>query len=259
MYEVYPKRVLSSLNVMNLYRGCTNGCIYCDARSDCYQINKPFEDVEAKISAPEILEKELQNRKNACMIGTGAMSDPYLHAEIEQKITRRSLEVIDKYGCGVTIQTKSSRILRDLDLLTSINEKAKCVVQMSLTTYDDDITKVLEPNVSNTKERFETLKILRENRIPTIIWLDPIFPFINDTKENLVGIMEYAREAAVYGIVFFGFGLTLRPGSRELSRLFYGMCKKEGIIYNRNEIFDYLHAMPKEKKKEKITIFSFIK
>lgn len=122
-----------------------------------------FEDIEVKSNAPELLEAALKSRRKKSMIGTGAMCDPYMHCETELRHTRKYLEIIDKYGFGVAIQSKSSSILRDLDLLISINEKAKCVVQMTLTTFDEDLCKILEPNVSTTKERFETLKILRDN------------------------------------------------------------------------------------------------
>lgn len=166
MHKVEVKGILSSRNGMNIYRGCTHGCIYCDARSKCYQMNHEFEDIEVKINGLELLEKALKSKRKKCMIGTGAMSDPYIYLEEKLNNTRRCLEIIDKYDFGLAIQTKSNRILRDLDLLKSINEKSKCVVQMTLTTYDEKLCKILEPNVSTTKERFEVLKIMRDNKIP---------------------------------------------------------------------------------------------
>jgi DNA repair photolyase len=149
------------------------------------------------------------------MIGTGAMCDPYMHLENELKHTRRCLEIIEKYGFGLSIQTKSNRILNDLELLKRINEKSKCVVQMTLTTYDEDLCRIIEPHVCTTKERFEVLKIMRDNCIPTVVWLCPILPFINDTEDNIRGILDYCIEAGVYGIICFGMGLTLRAGDRE--------------------------------------------
>lgn len=275
MHEVTAKGILSAKNGMNIYRGCSHGCIYCDARSLCYQMNHDFEDIEVKANAAELLENALRRKRHKCMIGTGAMSDPYMH--IEQKLgnMRSCLEIIEKYGFGVTVLTKSSKILRDLDLLKKINEKAKCVVQMTLTTYDEDLCRIIEPNVSTTYERFKTLEIMRDNGIPTVVWLCPILPFINDTEENLIGILDYCVKARVKGIINFGMGLTLRDGNREyfykkldenfpelkeryirvygnvyeipspnskrLTEIFQTECRKNGIMYNVNECFEYLH------------------
>ncbi len=155
-YKAY-KTILSPKNGLNLFRGCTHGCIYCDSRSDCYQMDHPFEDIEIKVNALAIFEQELQRRRKPCMIGTGAMTDPYIQLEPRLQITRGALALIEKYEFGVAIQTKSTRILRDLDLLTAINQKTKAVVQMTLTTYDEDLCKLLEPYVSTTKERVEAL------------------------------------------------------------------------------------------------------
>ncbi|MBO5461067.1 MAG: radical SAM protein [Ruminococcus sp.] len=215
MHFVNAKGILSANNGMNIYRGCTHGCIYCDGRSKCYGFTHDFEDIEVKQNAPELLERALRSKRKKCMIGTGAMCDPYMHCEENLNLTRRCLEIIDRYEYGLAIQTKSDRILRDLDLLKSINEKAKCVVQMTLTTYDERLCQILEPNVCTTKERVKTLKIFHENGIPTMVWLTPILPFINDTKENIEGILDYCIEANVYGIICFDMGVTLREGDRE--------------------------------------------
>ena len=169
---------------MNIYRGCTHGCIYCDSRSKCYQFTHPFEDIEVKRNAPELLEAALKSKRKKCMIGTGSMSDPYMHCEEELGLMRRCLEIISRYGFGAAIQTKSDRILRDIELLREINEKAKCVVQITLTTYDDELCAKLEPNVCNTKRRIEVLERMRGSGIPTVVWLTPILPFINDTEEK---------------------------------------------------------------------------
>lgn len=213
MHFVNARGILSASNGMNIYRGCTHGCIYCDSRSKCYQFTHAFEDIEVKQNALELLEKALRSKRKKCMIGTGAMCDPYMHCEEQLGLTRKCIELIDQYGFGLAIQTKSDRILRDLELLKSINEKTKCVVQMTLTTYDEELCKILEPNVCTTKRRFETLQILHENGIPTVVWMTPILPFINDTEENVKGILDYCIQAGVYGIINFGvMGLTLREG-----------------------------------------------
>ena len=200
---------------MNIYRGCTHGCIYCDSRSTCYQFTHAFEDIEVKKNAPELLEKELKSKRSKCMIGTGSMSDPYMHCETELRMTRKCLEIINKYGFGLAIQTKSDRILEDIDLLDKINKKAKCVVEITLTTYDDELCSILEPNVCNTKRRIEVLEEMQKRGIPTIVWMTPILPFINDTEENITAILNECVRTGVKGIINFGMGVTLREGDRE--------------------------------------------
>ena len=236
---------------MNIYRGCTHGCIYCDSRSSCYQFTHPFEDVEVKQNAPELLEKALRSKRKKCMIGTGSMSDPYMHCEEELQLTRRCLEIILQNGFGVAIQTKSDRILRDIDLLSEINRSAKCVVQMTLTTYDDDLCSILEPNVCNTKRRIEVLKEMRERGIPTIVWLTPILPFINDTVENITAILNECAGTGVKGVIDFGMGMTLREGDREyyyaaLDRHFPGM--KERYIKRYGNAYELPSPNAKELK-----------
>lgn len=289
MHFVNVKGILSAKNGMNVYRGCTHGCIYCDSRSKCYNFTHDFEDIEVKQNALELLEKALSSKRKKCMIGTGAMCDPYMHCEEKLGITRRCLELINKYEFGLAIQTKSDLILRDLELLKSINEKTKCVVQMTLTTYDEELCKVLEPNVCTTKRRFEVLNICRDNGIPTIVWLDPILPFINDTKENIEGILGYCIKANVKGIICFGMGLTLREGNREyfyerldghfpglrmkyhqkygyayginsdnnkeLMQLLRSICKQHNILCNPEEVFSYLHKFPETKKYNQMSLF----
>ena len=241
MHFKEAKGLLSSKNGMNLCRGCIHGCIYCDARSLCYKIDHDFEDVEIKINAPELLEARLRSKRSKCMIGTGAMSDPYIPIEESLRITRNCLTIIDKYGFGLAIQTKSNLILRDLDLLTSINKKAKCVVEVTLTTFNEDLCRIIEPNVCTSRERFEVLKILRDHGIKTVVWLCPLLPFINDTMENLKGILGYCVEADVYGILCFGMGMTLREGNREyfyqmLDEYFPGIRSKYEKKYGNNYI-----------------------
>lgn len=236
MHEVEVKGILSANNGINIYRGCTHGCIYCDSRSKCYQINHAFEDIEVKANAAELLERSLRSKRSKCMIGTGSMCDPYIHLEEKLGNTRKCLEVISNYGFGAAILTKSAGILRDLDLIKEINRKSKCVVAMTMTTYDEKLCKIVEPNVSTTRERFEVLQIMRDNNIPTIVWLTPILPFINDTEENIRGILEYCVRARVKGILCFSMGLTLRDGNREyfyskLDTHFKGLRQKYIAMY----------------------------
>lgn len=287
MHFVEAKGILSSNNGMNIYRGCTHGCIYCDSRSKCYGFTHEFEDIEVKINAPQLLEKALKSKRKKCMIGTGAMCDPYLHIEENLRLTRKCLELIDQYEYGAAVQTKSTRVLRDMDLLKSINNKTKAVVQMTMTTYDEALCRILEPNVSTTKERFEALMQFKKAGIHTVVWLTPILPFINDTEENVRGILGYCIEAGVKGIICFGMGVTLRDGDREyfykaLDKHFPGMknkyirtygnaydipspnneklleilkeiCVKNGMMYQIKECFQYLHEFP--QKYEQMSLF----
>ena len=242
MHYVTAKGILSAKNGMNLYRGCSHGCIYCDSRSKCYQMNHAFEDIEVKENAVALLEDALKRKRQKCMIGMGSMTDPYIPLEMELEHVRESLKLIERYGFGVTLITKSDRILRDLDLLKKINEKTKCVVQMTLTNIDDELSKKLEPGVCTTTRRFEVLNKLRDAGIPTVVWMTPILPFINDTKENVSGLLDMYIEAKVKGIICFGMGLTLRDGNREyfydnLDRLFPGVKEKYIRTYgNQYEI-----------------------
>ena len=267
---------------MNIYRGCTHGCIYCDSRSKCYQFTHPFEDIEVKQNAPMLLEAALKSKRTKCMIGTGAMSDPYMHCETELEMTRKCLEIIHRYGFGLAIQTKSDRILRDIDLLDKINKDTKCVVQMTLTTYDDELCSILEPNVCNTKRRLEVLNMMQERGIPTIVWITPILPFINDTEENVRQILESCAKVGVKGIIDFGMGLTLREGDREyyyaaLDKHFPGMkkrymetygnaydlpspnsrklkgilkeiCRDNNMMYKPEDCFRYMNEFPEKYK-----------
>ena len=288
MHEVNVKGILSAKNGMNIYRGCLHGCIYCDSRSLCYQMKHKFEDIEVKANAVELLENALRRKRNKCMIGTGAMSDPYMPIEEKLSNMRKCLEVIERYGFGVTMITKSTKVLRDLDLLKKINEKSKCVVQMTLTTYDEDLCRIVEPNVETTYERFRALEILRDNGIPTVVWLCPILPFINDTEENIRGILDYCVRAKVKGIINFDMGVTLRdgnrayfykkldehfpglkekyirmygnsyqlssPNSRQLNMIYKSECIKNGIICDVNECFEYLNKYEDKYGGEQISL-----
>jgi len=289
MHFVKVKGILSAKNGMNLYRGCQHGCIYCDSRSTCYQMGHRFEDIEVKENAIELLDYALKHKRRSCMIGTGAMTDPYIPLEEELKMTRQALELIDRYGMGVAVQTKSDRILRDMDLLRSINEKSKAVVQMTLTTGDEKLCSVVEPNVSGTADRYRALKEFQSEGIPTVVWLCPILPFINDTEDNIKSIVEYCADAGVRGIINFGMGLTLREGSREyfysrldrlfpgikeeyirrygnayevpspkwreLTKVFINLCGRYGIERDNNAIFAYMQSFEDKESKRQMSLF----
>ena len=280
MHFATYKTILSPKNGMNIYRGCSHGCIYCDARSECYQFTHEFTDIEVKEHADKILDAQLARKRKPCMISTGSMCDPYIHLEEKLQLTRSCLEVIYKRGFGVAILTKSARVLRDFDLLCAINDRAKTVVQMTLTTYEDTLCQIVEPDVSLTSERFEALCRFRDAGVPTVVWLSPILPFINDSEENLRGILDYCVQAGVKGIVAFGMGVTLRQGDREyfyaaldkhfpgmrqqyvrafgnsyecpspnsnkLYAIFRDVCRENEILYKPSDVFGYMSEFPQQ-------------
>lgn len=217
------------------------------------------------------------------------MSDPYMPLEAQLEYTRKALLLIEKYGFGATLITKSDRVLRDLDILKRINQKTKTVVQMTLTTADEALCKLIEPNVSTTKQRFESLKILRDNNIPTVVWLCPVLPYINDTEDNICRILDMCVAAKVRGIICFGMGLTLREGNREyfyrqldksfpglkeryireygnqyvinspksaeLMRLFHRTCEQNGIMHDNDLIFEYLSQFEEKNAPQQLSLW----
>ena len=248
MHYVKAKGIFTSDYGINLYRGCTHGCIYCDSRSEIYGMNHKFEDIQVKENAVELLKKELVKRKPS-MIGTGAMTDPYIPLE-------------------------------------KINEKTKAVVQVTITTADDELCKMIEPNVCPTSRRVEVLEKLKERNIPTVVWFCPILPYINDTEENVNRIMDCCIDADVRGVLNMGMGLSLRKGNREyfyrkLDEKFPGIkekyieefgdsyfihssdnrklrgilrkrCDEHGIMHNQDEIFSYIHEFPEKTVQSKL-------
>ncbi len=292
MHYKEVKAILSPQNGMNLYRGCTHGCIYCDSRSKCYRMNHDFEDIEVKLKADELLEHTLRRKRTKGMIMAGALTDPYVPIEEELQITRRCLNQIERFDFGLAIQTKSNLIMRDIDILDKINRKTKCVVGITMTTYDEELCKKLEPNVCTTKDRFSVLLALKERGIPTIVWMNPILPFINDDMDNIKGIMKYCIDAGVYGIMNDGMSLTLRPGSREhyyeqLDRLFPGMkeryietygeayelaspnkdelmayfrktCDENNIVHDREELLRFMREYKNKTLGTQMTIYDYI-
>ena len=277
MHTIESKSILTSRNWINLYRGCQHGCIYCDSRSRCYHMDHRFEDVAVKKNGIELLDLALRRKRRPCMIATGTMSDPYTPIEEDLMMTRRALEVIERHGCGISILTKSDLVLRDLDILARINRRSKAVVQMSLTTMDENLCRLIEPAVCTTRRRIEVLHRCKALGIPTVVWLSPILPWLNDTPENIRGIVESCAAAGVKGIIQFGMGLTLRDGSREyyytqldrkfpglkertirtygsayelrsahhreLEDLFHRLCAKYGIWHDNDQIFQWLSRL----------------
>ena len=277
MHYVKAKGIFTSDYGINLYRGCTHGCIYCDSRSEIYQLKHKFEDIEVKENAVELLKKELIRRK-PFMVVTGAMTDPYIPIEKRLQHVRKCLELIYRYGYGFSCLTKSDLILRDLDLLKKINEKTKVVVQITITAANDELCKKIEPNVSPTSKRVDVLERLNENNIPAVVWLSPILPYINDTEQNINSILDWCIDTNVKGVLNLDMGLSMRQGNREyfykkLDENFPGLkekyveefkdqefiygrnyrklkgiikntCQKYKILYKQDDIFNYIHEFP---------------
>ena len=287
MHFVNAKTLLSARNGMNLYRGCTHGCVYCDSRSVCYRFTHSFEDVEVKENAPVLLEEVLRKKRKRCLISTGSMSDPYQPCEEELRLTRRCLELLDRYGFGASVITKSDGVLRDIDLFESIHQKAKAVLQMTLTAADEELSRVLEPNVCTSARRYKVLKEFRARGIPAVVWMTPLLPFLTDTEENLRQLLDWCFDAGVKGIVCFGIGMTLREGNREyyyraldrhfpglsdeyrrrygsayeavspnhdaLIRIFHEECERRGVLHDPEECFRYLAELPEDG--DQLTLF----
>lgn len=272
---------------MNIYKGCCHGCIYCDSRSECYGI-EDFDRVRAKANSTEIIRKELKGKRRKGVVGTGAMSDPYNPFEEKLCLTRSALEQIDNFNFGVAIATKSPLILRDIDILKRIKGHSPVIIKTTITTLDDELCKKIEPNVATSSERFRAIKELSANGIFSGILLMPILPFVNDTEENIIGIVKKASEVGAKFIFTYGMGLTLRQNQRdhyyiELNKIFkdenlvkmymdnFGeryecsslkakklwitfkdQCEKYGILYRMEDIIE---AYKKEYELEQIKLF----
>ena len=236
MHYVHAKGILSVKNGMNLYRGCSNGCIYCDSRSKCYHMEHDFEDIEIKANAIELLENALKRKRTKCMLGTGSMTDPYIPLESEIGNVRKALLLAEQYGFGFTLITKSSRVLKDLDLLKRINAKTKCVVQMTLTTYNEGLCKKLEPNVSTTREREGSREYFYKQ-------LDQLFPHMKE---------KYIRT--------FGNQYELNsPRNSSLMRLFHQICTEKGIVHDNRQIFEYLNTFEEKNNYVQLSLFDEIR
>ncbi len=269
MRYIDVKRIVQPNNNFNLYRGCTHGCIYCDSRSLCYEVGD-FENIAVKKDALELMESELSRKRKKAILTTGSMSDPYVHIESGLKITEGALKLIEKYGFGVSVLTKSAMILRDIEIYKNINRRFKAIVSLTLTTTDDLLASVIEPHVSLPSERLEVLRKFSDQGITTGVWMSPILPFLEDNEKNIKAIVDKAKAAGVTYILCFGLGTTMREGSREyfyknldlhfpglkeqyiktyknsyicpspvadkLYKVFSAMCEELGIIYRQEEI-----------------------
>ena len=255
---------------MNLYKGCCHGCIYCDSRSDCYHIDN-FDSVRMKENCVNILEHDLKSKRYIGVVGIGAMSDTYNPFEEQLEITRNSLKLLAQYGFGTSIDTKSSLVTRDIDVLKKIKEHNSCIVKLTITTDDDELCKIIEPHVCVSSKRYEAIRELSANGIFTGVLLTPILPYINDTEENIRAIINKAAEAGAK-FVYAMFGVTLRENQRDyfyqkldehfpgikkkyiekygdsysctsdhandLFKIYVSECKRLGLLYKMEDIID---------------------
>lgn len=207
-----PSHWFGAKYIMNIYRGCEHRCIYCDSRSDCYKI-EDFDNLEIKVNAIDLLKKEISRKRSKDTIGTGAMSDPYTISEKKYRLTEKALEVIADRGFPVHITTKSNLILRDIDIIQSIS-RIYASVAFTITSFDDDMSKKIEPFAPSATDRFNAMGILSTLGIVTGITLMPILPFIQDNEKNIVEIIKRAKD---YGAsyIYPCFGVTLRDRQRE--------------------------------------------
>lgn len=253
---------------MNLYRGCCHGCIYCDSRSECYRITD-FDTVRAKKNAPEILRDELRRKVRSGVIGMGSMSDPYNPNEATERLTEKALMLIDAFEFGVTVDTKSALITRDIALYKQIAEHSPVLCKLTVTAAEDHLSRLIEPNVSPSSERFAALEKLASAGIFTGIVMSPVLPFITDTPENIIKIVRSAAEVGVRCIYTY-LSVTLRqnqrqyyydrldekfpgikekyirrfgdryecssPNAKQLWRLFTEECDRLGILYRMRDI-----------------------
>lgn len=198
---------------VNLYRGCSHGCIYCDSRSACYQ-DTEFNIIKPKRNAIQILETELRRKRKGGIIDTGAMSDPYNPYEKKLELTRNFLLLVQKYQYGVSLTTKGTLIERDIDILKRIAKNAPVICEMTITTSDDNLSRIIEPYAPVSSKRLQSLKRICDENIFAGIVLMPVLPFLEDTKKNILSIVRMASGAGARFIYPY-FGVTLRQNQRE--------------------------------------------
>lgn len=198
---------------LNIYKGCCHGCIYCDSRSECYHIDN-FDEVRAKENALTLIYRDIKSKRKTGVVGTGAMSDPYNPFEKKYELTRGALELINTYGFGISIATKSDLVTRDIDLLQRIKQHSPVLIKITITTCDDELCKKIEPGVVASSKRFAAIKQLSDNGIFAGVLMMPILPYIEDSEENIRGIIHKAHESGAK-FIYPSFGVTLRQNQRE--------------------------------------------
>ncbi|MFV0529797.1 MAG: radical SAM protein [Lachnospiraceae bacterium] len=253
---------------INLYKGCSHGCIYCDSRSDCYRIEN-FDTVRSKQDAIPLLERDLKSCRGSGVVGIGAMSDAYNPQEKKYEITGQALQLLLEYGYGAALATKSALVARDAELLGRIAAKQSCLVKFTVTAAEDTLSRQLEPGTSVSSRRFAAMEQVAASGVFTGVLLTPVLPFITDNEENLLGIVRQAKAHGA-GFVYTSMGVTLRqnqrdyyyqqlnahfpglwqrynetygsayscqvPDSRQLYRIFAQECERLGLLYKMQDI-----------------------
>lgn len=235
-------------HTMNIYRGCCHGCLYCDSRSSCYH-NLEFDTVKAKRDALRILRDDLARKTRPAFIGMGAMSDPYNPFEAQLCLTRHALELIDAYQCGIAVATKSDLIVRDVDLYQMIQRHSPVICKITVTTTDDALAAKLEPGAPSPSRRLAAVEKLAASGVFTGVLLMPVLPFLEDSEENVLSVVERAAQAGAR-FVYAAFGVTMREGQREyflqkLDRFFPGQGLSER--YRRRYGCRYMCPSPRAK------------
>lgn len=274
---------------MNIYKGCCHGCIYCDSRSECYGIEE-FDRVRAKENALQIIRDDLRRKVKKGVVGMGAMSDPYNPFEEKLELTRHSLELLSAYGFGASVATKSPLIARDIDIFKEIKEHSPVLCKITITTIYDELSKKIERNVAPSSKRFETVAALSDAGLFSGVLLMPVLPFLEDTRENITGIVKAAKEAGAR-FIYASFGVTLRqnqrlwffdrleesfpgedlvnqykkrygnnyscgsPKARKLYELYVGECEKNGLLYKMKDI---IRAYKRNYEFEQIHLFDLM-
>ena len=221
--EITCKRVLDSFGILDTrfwtrhcfdpYINCDFNCVYCNAGTSRHDgFRNSSTSVYAKVNAPQVLARELTWLRRKGVVSLGVAVDPYQPAEKKYRLTRQILEVLKEHNCPFAIGTKSDLVLRDLNLISEASEKSHCCVSLSITTLDEKLAKLLEPNAPSPKKRLETLRRLSDEGITTGIWLAPMVPYVTDSDENIATVIEAAVENGARFVL--GVALDMRDPVR---------------------------------------------
>jgi DNA repair photolyase len=205
---------------LNLYRGCSHNCTYCDGRSENYYVQGDFgKDIIVKKNAVDILRKELTPTKRkkpikrSFMLPGGGVGDSYEPIENKYFLTRKTLELFYEFEYPVHILTKSVLVKRDLDILKKINSQNRAIVSFSFSSMNEKISKYFEPNVPLPKERLEAISYLKDNGLTCGVYLMPVIPFITDTpamiEESIIKSIDAGADFIIFG------GMTLKEGRQK--------------------------------------------